>query len=127
MRWANVGSASFALLQSICAAVLAISGLRVFIGVSALVMAGILPPLEKFHQDAIRIPMMILALAGAVANLYSVWRVRSLRARPAAQWRARPVSPNKIRAERTQIALAVITLVLLVVEGTLHLKLHGHL
>lgn len=127
LRWANVGSASFALLQSICAAVLAISGLRVFIGVSALVMAGILPPLEKFHQDAIRIPMMILALAGAVANLYSVWRVRSLRARPAAQWRARPVSPNKIRAERTQIALAVITLVLLVVEGTLHLKLHGRL
>jgi hypothetical protein len=127
LRWANFGSASFALLQSICAAVLAISGFRVLIGVSSLAMAGILPPLEKFHQDAIRIPMMVLALAGAVANLYSVWRVRSLRARPAAQWRARPVSPNKVRAERLQIALAVITLLLLVVEGTLHLRIHGRL
>jgi hypothetical protein len=127
LRWANVGSTSFALLQSICAAVLAISGFRVLIGLSALAAAsGILTPLRRFHQDAIRIPMMILALTGAVANLYSVWRVRSLRARPAAQWRARPVSPEKMRAERLQIALAVITLILLVVEGTLHFRIHGH-
>lgn len=127
LRWANVGSASFALLQSICAAVLAISSFHVLIGVSAVAMAAILPPLEKFHQDAIRLPMMVLALAGAVANLYSVWRVRSLRARPAAQWRARPVSPKKMRAERLQIALAVITLLLLAVEGTLHFRIHGHI
>jgi hypothetical protein len=128
LRWANVGSASFALLQSICTAVLAISGFRVLIGLSALTAAGgILTPLRRFHQDAIRIPMMVLALAGAVANLYSVWRVRSLRARPAAQWRARPVSPQKMRAERLQIALAVITLLLLAAEGILHFRIHGHL
>src|SRR5205085_3804789 len=46
-----------------------------------------LAPAKGFHKDAIRIPMMILALVGALANLYSVWRVRSLRARPAAQWK----------------------------------------
>jgi hypothetical protein len=128
LRWVNVGSASFALLQSICSAVLAISGFRVLIGLSALAAAsGIFTPLRSFHQDAIRIPMMVLALAGAVANLYSVGRVRSLRTRPAAQWRARPVSPEKVRAERLQVALAVITLLLLAVEGTLHFRIHGHL
>ena len=128
LRWVNAGSASFALLQSICAAVLAISGFHMLIGLGALAAAGgILTPLRVFHQDAIRIPMMALALAGAMANLYSVWRVRSLRARPAAQWRVRPVPPEKVRAERLQIALAVITLILLAVEGTLHFRIHGHL
>jgi hypothetical protein len=128
LRWASVSSASFALLQSICAAVLAISGFRVLIGLSALGAAsGILTPLRRFHQDAIRIPMMLLALAGAGANLYSIWRVRSLRARPAAQWRARPISAEKVRAERVQIALSVLTLLLLAVEWIFHLRIHGHL
>jgi hypothetical protein len=127
LRWANLGGASFALLQSICAAVLALSGFRLLIGLGSLAAAsGVLTTMERFHQDAIRIPMMVLALAGAMANLYSVWRVRSLRARPAAQWRARAISPEKVRAERLQIALAVITLLLLAVESMLHLRLHGH-
>lgn len=125
VRWVNLGSFLFALVQSACAAVLAISGVRVLIGLSALAAAaGVNTPAKGFHQDAIRIPMMLLALLGAVANLYSVWRVRSLRARPAAQWRAQPVSREKLRSERLQIALAILTLVLLTVEWTTHSKLH---
>jgi len=125
VRWANVGSILFALLQSACAAVLAISGFRVLIGLSALAAAaGVDAPAKGFHQDAVRIPMMSLALVGALANLYSVWRVRSLRARPAAQWRVQPVPREKIRSERVQVALAIVTLVLLAAEWVTHSMLH---
>jgi len=68
--------------------------------------------------------MMVLALIGSIANLYSVWRVRSLRARPAAQWRVRPVSRDKIRSERLQIALAILTLILLAAEWITHPMVH---
>ncbi len=125
LRWANVGSFLFVLLQSACTAVLAISGFRVLIGLGALAAAsGVYAPARGFHQDAIRIPMMILALIGALANLYSVWRVRSLRARAASSWRVQPVSSSKLRSERLQIGLAILTLVLLAGEWITHPMLH---
>jgi hypothetical protein len=125
VRWANFGGLLFALLQSACTAVLAISGFRVLIGLSALAAAtGVYTPAKGFHQNAIRIPMMALALVGALANLYSVWRVRSLRARGSSQWRVQPVSREKLRSERVQIALAVVTLILLAVEWSTHSMLH---
>ncbi len=57
----------FIILQSACTAVIAISGVRVAIGLSGLAEAtiGIHGPAKGFHQDAIRIPMMILATLGS--------------------------------------------------------------
>jgi ABC-type xylose transport system permease subunit len=125
LRVANLGGFLFILLQSACTAVMAISGFRLLIGLSALAAAsGVYGPAKSFHQDAIRIPMMVLALAGAVANLYSVWRVRSLRARPASQWRVQPVSRAKLRSERVQIVLAIATLVLVAAEAITHSRMH---
>jgi len=124
-RWANVGGFLFALLQSACTAVLAISGFRVLIGLGALAAAaGINAPAKGFHQDAIRIPMLWLALVGALANRYSVWRVRSLRARPSAQWRVQPVSKDKLRSERLQIVLAIVTMALVAAEWFTHPMMH---
>jgi hypothetical protein len=97
----------------------------VLIGLTALAGAsGIYAPAKGFHQNAIRIPMMWLALIGSLMNLYAVWRVRSLRARPAAQWRRQPVSIKKLRSERLQIGLAVVTLILLAVELVTHRMVH---
>jgi hypothetical protein len=122
---ANLGSLLFILLQSACTAVMAISGFRLLIGLSALAAAsGVYTPARGFHQNAIRIPMMLLALLGSVANLYSVWRVRSLRARPASKWRMQPVSTAKLRSERLQVALAILTLLLLVAEQITHMMVH---
>jgi ABC-type xylose transport system permease subunit len=122
---ANAGSLIFIVLQSACTAVMAISGFRLLIGLGALAAAsGVYGPAKGFHQDAIRIPMMIVAVAGAAANLYSVWRVRSLRARPASQWRVQPMSKEKLRGERIQISLAIITLVLVAVEWAIHSWIH---
>src|SRR5206468_4955320 len=57
----------FIVLQSACTAVIAVSGVRVAIGLSALAATfGIHAPAHGFHQDAIRIPMMIAATLGSL-------------------------------------------------------------
>src|ERR1700732_2357222 len=122
LNWSGI---VFALLQSACTAVIAISGVRVAIGLSALAAAaGIHAPAHGFHQDAIRIPMMVLAFFGAVSNLYVVGKVRRLRSRPASQWRQQPVTKKKLNSERFQIALSVLTLLLLAAEWITHPFIH---
>jgi len=125
LRWVNWTGFLFALLQSACAAVLAVSGIRVLIGLGALAAAsGIHAPARGFHQDAVRIPMMVVALAGALVNLYVLWRVRSLRARPSAQWRVQAVTPATRRSELLQFVLAIVTLLLLAAEWITHPIVH---
>jgi hypothetical protein len=119
-------SLTLAILQSICAAVLTISGIRLAIGLTAFALAGTVfySPLRWFHQDSIRIPMLIVATAGAVLDLCVLaWR-RRLRAQPAAQWRKKVKSSREKRSERLQMALAVLTLVLVGVEAYTHAMLH---
>ena len=112
----------FIVLQSACTAVIAISGVRVAIGLSALAEAtiGIHAPAGGFHRDVIRIPMMIAATSGSLINLYVIWRIRTLRARPSSQWRLQPVTRKQRRSEFLQIALAVVTLVLVAAEWITH-------
>src|SRR6266481_2917239 len=121
----NWSSIAFALLQSACTAVIAISGLRVAIGLGALAAAaGVHAPARGFHQDAIRIPMMVLAFLGALINLFVIWKVRNLRSKPAAQWRQQPLTKKKLNSERFQIALSVLTLLLLAAEWITHPLVH---
>lgn len=122
----SVISFLFILLQSACTAVMAISGVRVLVGLSALAAAaGLHRPAAGFHADAIRIPMMVIAIGGSILNLYVLWRIRSLRARPSSQWRVRLVTSEQKRAETIQIALAIVTLVLVVAEFVMHRIVHG--
>ncbi len=124
-RLINLSSIMFAVMQSACTAVIAVSGVRVAIGFSALAAAaGIHTPAHGFHQDAIRIPMMVLAFLGAFLNLFIIWKVRSLRGKPAAQWRQRPVTKKKLNSERFQVALSVLTLLLLAAEWIIHPLVH---
>lgn len=85
----------FILLQSACTALFAISGLRLLIGVGALAAAATgLNFLAALHGAALRIPMEIVAIARSVVNLVAVRRIRRLRARPASQWRMKPVTAS---------------------------------
>ena len=121
----NWSSIAFAILQSACTAVIAISGVRVAIGLSALAAAaGIHAPAHGFHQDAIRIPMMVLAFLGAVLNLYVIGKVWRLRKNPASQWRQQPVTKKKLNSEHFQIALSFLTLLLLAAEWITHPLVH---
>src|SRR5277367_3385958 len=116
----------FIVLQSACTAVIALSGVRVAIGLSALAVAtfGVHAPAVGFHQDAIRIPMMIAATLGSLINLYVIWRIRSLRARPSSQWRIQPVTSRERWSERLQITLAILTLALVAAEWITHPMVH---
>jgi hypothetical protein len=118
----------FILLQSACTAFMAISGLRLLLGVGALAAAATgLKLLVALHGAALRIPMEMIAIGGSVVNLLAIRRVRRLRARPASQWRLKPVTTKQLRSESWQIALAVLTLLLVAVEWGFHIYLHGTL
>lgn len=122
----SMTSLIFIVLQSACTAVIAISGVRVAIGLSALAEAtiGIHAPAGGFHRDVIRIPMMIAATTGSLINLYVIWRIRTLRARPSSQWRMMAVTAKQRRSELFQIALAIVTLVLAAAEWITHPMVH---
>jgi hypothetical protein len=116
----------FALLQSVCTFFAAANGLRFAVGLGSLVLsAGAGAMVDRFHADALRIPMVCLALAGSVLNLGILAQIRRLRRRGASQWRQQPLSPRKLGAERMQIVLSVATLVLVAVEEGLHYHYHG--
>lgn len=124
-RWA-IGFASlfFILLQSACTLVMAASGLRFLIGIGSVLVASGLRPLEILHFDALRFPMMILAVGGSLVNLYVIRQIRVLRSRPSSQWRVRPATAGQTRSEAIQVVLAVLTLALVAAEETTHLLLH---
>ncbi len=125
----NTGRVSLLLAaaQSICTAVLTVSAIRVAIGLSALAAAaGVYEPATGFHQDWIRIPMLALAALGAIINLAVLAWIRYLRSRPSAQWRRRELTAKEKRSERLQIALALITLILVGLETWTHTIVFRH-
>ena len=125
MRALSRGSLLLALLQSLCTAVLTISGIRVAIGLTALAAAsGIYAPATGWHQDAIRIPMLIAATVGALVNLAVLFWIWHLRSRSSAQWRARELSKKEKRSERIQVVLAILTLILVGLETWAHPMVH---
>jgi hypothetical protein len=118
----------FALLQSICGAIVAIDGLRLAIGIGSLALStGVGAAMVRLHTDAIRIPMIVIALLGSVLNLAILMHVRHLRKRPAAQWRQKPLSQHQTRTELAQLILSLATLILIGVEEYLHFSLHHSL
>ena len=121
-------SLALAILQSICTAVLTISGVRLAIGLTAFVMASsLVGPVRWFHQDAIRIPMLIIATIGAIVDLAVLWWTRRLRTQPAAQWRRRELGSKEKSSRRLQFALAMLTLFLVATEQYTHVTIfHPH-
>jgi ABC-type branched-subunit amino acid transport system permease subunit len=111
-------------LQSLCTAILTISGIRMAIGLGALAASSISAPILGFHGDRLRIPMLALAVAGAIINLLVLAWIWWLRSRPSAQWRRREISNKERRSERLQVALAILTLVLVGLESWSHVVIH---
>jgi hypothetical protein len=125
LKTLNGASLIVALLQSLCTAVLTISGIRVAIGLSALAAAsGIYAPARGWHQDAIRIPLLTVAAVGALLNMAVLAWIWRLRAQPSAQWRRREISAKEKRSERLQVVLAIATLLLVGLETWTHPMVH---
>lgn len=127
-QWLNWSSFFLAFLQSVCSTFIALHGIRFLVGIGALVLASSAWHLaERLHADAIRLPMMLIALSGALLNLFALWQVRRLRRRSASAWRQQPLTPAKRRSEALQLSLSVLTLVLLLAEWMAHYHLKGTL
>ena len=109
-----------ALLQSLCTAILTINSIRVGIGVAALAASSIAAPLLSFHRDAIRIPMLSIAVLGAVVNLAVLGWVWHLRARPESEWRRKKIPRKQRISEALQVAMAIVTLLLVGLEIYAH-------
>jgi hypothetical protein len=121
----NWSALFFALLQSVCSAFIALGSVRLLIGIGAFAAASsVLKLADRMHIDAIRIPMMLFALAGSVLNLIILWQVRRLRRRSASAWRQQPMSKKKIASEWLQFTLSVLTLLFLAAEFVAHRYLH---
>ena len=125
-RLINWSALFFAVLQSVCSAFIALNGARLLIGVGAFAAAsGTLKLADRMHIAAIRIPMMLLALAGSLLNLVVLWQVWRLRKRLASAWRQTAVPKRKLASEWLQLTLSVLTLVLLAAEFVAHRMLHA--
>jgi hypothetical protein len=125
-QWLNWSGLFLAFIQSVCSAFIALHGIRLLVGIGAVVLASSAWRVaERLHVDAIRIPMMVIALLGALLNLAALWQVRRLRGRSASAWRQKQITPAKRRSESLQLALSVLTLILLAVEAIAHFKLKG--
>jgi hypothetical protein len=117
----------FALLQSVCTFFAAANGLRFAVGLGSLVLSASAGAMvDRFHADALRIPMIAFALGGSLLNLAVLAQIRRLRRRSASQWRQQPPSTRRLRMERLQVVLSVATLVLVAVEEILHFHFSGH-
>jgi hypothetical protein len=118
----------FAFLQSVCTVLIGLGGARLLIGLLSLATAStVFARMDAFHADWLRIPMIAFAVLGSLVNLIVVAQVRRLRSRPAARWRLDMAGlPGKVRQERWQVVLSVVTLVLVVVEEVLHHGRNGH-
>jgi hypothetical protein len=124
--WLNWSSFFLAFLQSVCSTFIALHGIRLLVGIGAIILASSAWRLaERLHADAIRVPMMLIALVGALLNLLALWQVRRLRRRSASAWRQQPLIPSKRRSETLQLVLSVLTLVLLCAEEIAHYHLKG--
>ena len=127
-RLLNWSGLCLAFIQSACSAFIALHGVRFLIGIGAVVLASSTWAVaERLHVDAIRIPMMLVALIAALLNLIALWQVRRLRTRSASAWRQQALSPEKKRSESLQLVLSTLTIVLLVAEWAAHFKLKGTL
>ena|SRR5271165_5245651 len=128
LKWLNWSALFVAFVQSVCSAFIALSSIRIFIGAAAFASAlGMVKLADALHIDAIRIPMMLLALVGSIVNLLALWQVWRLRRRSASAWRQKPVTAKQRRSEILQLTLSLVTLFLLAAEYWAHWKLWGRL
>jgi hypothetical protein len=89
LRGILIGWASLALaaVQAICVAAVALSSVRVLLGMTSLLAAGAAGPAQGFHRNALRIPILAIAGTLAVLNLLLLWNENRIRRNPSAQWR----------------------------------------
>jgi len=124
-RWLLAwGSLALAAAESLCVAAVGLSGVRVALGLTSLLAAGASGPARGLHREAIRIPLLTVGAIGALISLLLLWNEERLRRNPAAAWRMQPLTPQQRRRRWLQLALAILTLLLVAAELITHPWFH---
>jgi hypothetical protein len=118
---------ALAAVESICAAAVALSGVRVLLGMGSLIAATAAGPAHGFHREALRVPILGVSAAIALLNLLLLWNENRIRRNPAAQWRLQPLTPKQRRGRRVQLATSVMALLLVLAEVVSHPWFHREL
>ncbi|HVJ05629.1 MAG TPA: hypothetical protein VM578_08145 [Candidatus Saccharimonadales bacterium] len=126
MRGILIGWASLALaaVQAICVAAVALSGVRVVLGMTSLLAAGAVGPAHGFHRNALRLPILWIAGLLAALNLLLLWNEGRIRRSPSAQWRLQPLTSRQRRGRWIQLGTSVASLVLILAEVVSHPWFH---
>jgi hypothetical protein len=124
-RWLVAwGSLALAAAESLCVAAVGLIGIRVALGLTSLLAAGVGGPAQGWHREAIRVPLLTMGTMGAVISLLLLWNEERLRRRPAAAWRVRPLTAKQRRQRWLQLGLAIATLLLVAAEVITHPWFH---
>jgi len=97
------------------------------LGLTSLLAAGAGGPARGFHSNAVRIPLLTIGTIGALLSLLLWWNEEKIRRNPSAAWRVRPLTSQQRRRRWLQIALALLTLLLVAAELITHTWFHHEL
>ena len=126
MRGILIGWASLTLaaVQAICVAAVALSSVRVLLGMTSLLAAGAAGAAPGFHRNALRLPVLWIAGILAVLNLLLLWNENRIRRNPSARWRLQPLTSRQRRGRWMQLGTSVASLVLILAEVVSHPWFH---
>lgn len=113
-----------AVIESLCAAAVALSGVRVLLGMSSLIAATAAGPAHGFHREALRVPILWASGVIALLNLLLLWNENRIRQNPAAQWRLQPLTPRQRRQRWMQLGTSIAALLLILAEVVTHPWFH---
>mgnify|MGYP001094563990 CR=1 FL=1 len=115
-----LGTTAFALLGAPCAMAAALGPVAVVMGIGSVSVASATHlQIELFDMPWVRLPMLALALLGAVANLAAVFHARRIR-RELPQGGLLPLSHQDRRRTRAAVALSALTLAIILAEQLAH-------
>ena len=121
------GSLVLAAAESLCVLAVGLSGVRVALGLSSLIAATAGGPAQGFHRNGLRVPFLVVGTIGALLSLLLLWNEEQIRRNPSSAWRLKPLTTQQRRRRGLQIALAVLTLLLVAAELITHPWFHHEL
>jgi hypothetical protein len=116
-----------AAVESLCVAAVALSGVRVLLGLGSLIAATAAGPAHGFHREALRVPILWASGLIASLNLLLLWNENRIRHSPAAQWRLQAYTPKQRRQRWIQLATSIGALLLILAEVVTHPWFHHEL
>jgi class 3 adenylate cyclase len=122
----RLGALVFGVLGAPCAIGTLIGPLAVVVGFGALFSALASSVLDVLDSAPIRIPALVLATLGALANVYTIWRARQIRLEAPVGSPFAMTTVEERRRARAVLALAILTLLAVGFELYAHSNIMGH-